>query len=59
MHTCMDRSGNYSISHLSGNDSNCGKKKLGSYNWLDLQGKALTSAGRSLPDGQGIFGLDL
>ena len=47
MHTCLDGSGNCSISHLSGNVSNYGKI-LGSRNWLvDLLGKALISAGRS------------
>lgn len=37
-----------SIFHLNGNVRNCGKKKLGSYNWLiNLPGKPLISAGAS------------
>lgn len=63
MHACAYMHGGTvaaSISHLSANGRNCGKKALGSCNWLvDLLGKVLITADRSRADGPGIFGLDL
>ena len=54
VYTCLDGSGNCSISHLNGTVSNYGKI-LESCNWLvDLLGKGLISAGRSWPDSQGL-----